>query len=127
MLWCVVIKTSPDKCGGILAKKGNWARPFGIGILVACLSLILTSLGLLAYYYLTDATFLKHLQHWQDYFVIYGVILLSLALTIGLWLIPLTGLVAVYFNKRFWPGLVAIDKKRHQDNQTKTDINTPHE
>ena len=109
--------------GKALAKPRAWPTPFLIGILLACLSLILGSLAILAYYYLTDATFINHLNKWQDYFVIYGVILLSLFLTIGLWLIPLTGLVALYFNRRFFPGLLAVDQKRlHAEIKSKVDM-----
>lgn len=108
--------------GEVLAKKGHWLRPFFIGILLACLSLILGSLGVLTHYHLSNPNFFARLHQWQDYFVVYGVVLLSLTLTIGLWLIPLTGLVAIYFNKHFFPGLLAVDKKRQLENkQSKTD------
>lgn len=108
--------------GEFLAKKGTWVRPFLIGILLACLSLILGSLGVLTHYYLTNPDFFARLHQWQDYFVVYGVVLLSLTLTIGLWLIPLTGLIAIYFNKHFLPGLIAVDEKRQLENkQSKTD------
>lgn len=108
--------------GEVLAKKCHWLRPFFIGILLACLSLILGSLGVLTHSYLSNPSFFARFHHWQDYFVVYGVVLLSLTLTIGLWLIPLTGLVAIYFNKHFFPGLLAVDEKRQLENkQSKTD------
>ncbi|KTD31306.1 MULTISPECIES: hypothetical protein [Legionella] len=107
--------------GKALAKNGHWFRPFLIGILLACLALIFGSLFVLMYYYSTDPLFSNHLQHWNDYFVVYGAILVSLILTIGTWFIPLTGFIAIYFNKHFLPGLIAADKQRMQtEEQTKT-------
>jgi hypothetical protein len=100
--------------GKILAKESHWLKPFLIGVLLACLVLILASLGVFLYSYVKDVT-LSNIHHWQDYWVIYGTILLSLALTIGLWLIPVTGLIAIYFNKHFFPSLIAIDQKRLQE------------
>lgn len=98
--------------GKVLAKKAHWLRPFLIGILLAFLILILGSLAILAHYYFSDPIFVSHLQHMKDYFVFYGAILASLSLTIGLWFIPLSGLVAIYFNKHFLPGLIAADQQR---------------
>ncbi|MDI9818107.1 MULTISPECIES: hypothetical protein [unclassified Legionella] len=96
--------------GKMLAKKNGWLWPFFLGILIACLALILLSLIIYIHYYFTDPSLFSRFQHWQDYLIFYGVILASLFLTIGLWLLPLTGLVAIYFNKKFWPGLMAIVK-----------------
>lgn len=110
--------------GKALAKESRWPRPLLIGILLACLSLILGSLGILTHFYLNDANFLIRFRQWQDYFVVYGVILLSLTMTIGVWLIPLTGFIAIYFNKHFLPGLMAVDQKRMQA-ENKTTI--PHD
>jgi hypothetical protein len=108
--------------GKMLAKKGKWYRSFFIGLLLACLFLILGSIAVLIHSYFTDSTFLNRSQQWQDYFVIYGAILAMLTVTIGSWLIPLTGLIAVYFNKQFLPGLIAADTERLKtDNSTKTD------
>ncbi|PJE10908.1 hypothetical protein [Legionella sp.] len=98
--------------GKALAKKAHWFRPFLIGILLAFLILILGSLAILAHYYFSDPIFVSRLQHVKDYFVVYGAILASLSLTIGLWFIPLSGLVAIYFNKHFLPGLIAVDQQR---------------
>lgn len=107
--------------GPALAKKSRWSRPFIIGVLIACLSLILGSLGVLTHYYLSDATFLNRFHQWQDHIVFYGLILLSLTMTIGIWLIPLSGLVAIYFNKHFLPGLLKTDQQRLKSlNQTKS-------
>ena len=97
--------------GNSLAKNRSWFYPFLIGILLACLSLILSGVGVLVYYYYNSVPFFNSPHHWQDYFILYGIVLLSLTLTVGIWLIPLTAVVAVYFNKRFWPGLLALDQK----------------
>lgn len=91
--------------GKVLAKEGSGLRAFLVGILLACVALILTSVGLFVYTYFTDVVFFNALNRWQDNFVVFGAFLLSLVVTIGLWLIPLTAMVAVYFNKHFWPGL----------------------
>lgn len=54
-------------------------------------------------------------------------------LTIGLWLIPLTGLIAIYFNRHFFPGLLAADQQRLQEaaaqkqETTQTKIDNNHE
>lgn len=101
--------------GKTLAKKSRWYRPFLLGIVLALLYIILGSLVVLLHSYFNDASFLSRVQSWKDYFVLYGAILLSLSLTIGLWLIPITGLMAVYFNKHFFPGLIAADKQRLQE------------
>ncbi|CDZ77006.1 hypothetical protein BN59_01285 [Legionella massiliensis] len=101
--------------GKTLAKEGRWLRSFLIGIVLALLCLILGSLAILLHSYFKDASFLSHVQSWKDYFVLFGAILLSLTVTIGLWLIPLTGFIAIYFNKHFFPGLMAADKQRMQE------------
>ncbi|WP_028388007.1 hypothetical protein [Legionella fairfieldensis] len=107
--------------GETLAKKAHWSRSLLSGILLACLSLLLGTLAILTYHYLNNASFFSNFHRWQDYLLIYGAILLSLVLTIGVWLIPLTGLIAIYFNNYFLPGLMAIDQKRLQsENQPVT-------
>ena len=103
--------------GPALAKQSYWLRPFVIGIVLACLALILASFGIIAHYYLVDANFFSRFHQWQDYFLVYGLILLSLTITVGVWFIPLTGLVAIYFNKHFLPGLIATDQKRFETEQ----------
>ncbi|WP_058442166.1 hypothetical protein [Legionella brunensis] len=102
--------------GAMLAKKSTWIRPFLIGLLVACIVLLLLSLIVMAYYYFTNSPLISRLQRWQDYFIFYGVILSTLSLTLGLFLIPFTGLASLYFNKRFWPGLVTAAQKRQSTN-----------
>jgi hypothetical protein len=100
--------------GKSLAKERPWYLSFCIGLLIACLSLLLGSIAILLHYYFTNATLLNQLRYWQDYFIIYGAILASLTVTVGIWFILLTGFVALYFNKRFLPGLIAADRQRLQ-------------
>ncbi|KTD23618.1 Uncharacterised protein [Legionella lansingensis] len=110
--------------GNALAKKGSLIRPFILGVVLACIVLILLGFIVFAHYSLTDASLIQRFQHWQDYFIFYGAIFVALLLTVGIWLIPFTGLVAIYFNKRFWPGLASADQKRQSK---KTDIDLPDE
>jgi hypothetical protein len=97
-----------------LAKKSHWLRLFLLGCLMAIITILLVSFLVLVYSYFYDASFLNHLPRWQDYFIVYGLVVLSVTLIVGVWLIPLTGLVAIYFNKHFLPGLLAVDKKQLQ-------------
>lgn len=123
ILLSLLIGALAGSCLGMrLAKKSRWYRSFLIGIFLALLCLILSSLAILLHSYFKDATFLSRIQSWKDYFVLFGAILLSLTVTIGLWLIPLTGFIAIYFNKHFFPGLIAVDKQRMQEERsTKSD------
>lgn len=51
----------------------------------------------------------------------YLQILIFLSLAIGTWFIPLTGLIGIYFNKQFFPGLIATDQRRmEKENSTET-------
>lgn len=104
--------------GNWLSKTRNWLKCFLMGILLGLGTLIILSICLFINAYSSDAFFFNQIHRWQDYFVIFGVIFLSMLFIIGLWLIPLTGLAAVYFNKRFFPGLVAVEKLRPQPPQT---------
>jgi hypothetical protein len=107
--------------GKVLAKKSTWIRPFFIGILLACFALLLVSVALISYYYFNETAFLMPLLQKKAYFFMYIQILLILSLAIGSWFIPLTGLVAIYFNKQFLPGLIATDLQRLEtDNSTKS-------
>ncbi len=96
----------------MLAKKNTWIRSFFIGILWACFALLLAAVALLIYYYFNETALLTPLLQKKAYFFMYIQILLILSLAIGSWFIPLTGLVAIYFNKQFLPGLIATDIKR---------------
>ncbi|KTD16596.1 hypothetical protein [Legionella jordanis] len=109
--------------GKALSKKGSWLRFFSWGLLMACLALIILSCVVFANFLLTPSSQQFHFQHWQDYLIFWGAILVTLALTIGTWLLPLTGLAALYFNKHFWPGLIAVEEQ----NQQKGDGDTSHE
>lgn len=97
-----------------LAKSGASLRTLLIGIIIAVLALLILSLGAFIHSCLNDPVFFNRLHHWQDYFLVYGAIFLSLLLIIGVWLVPLTALAAVYFNKRFLPGILALEQLRQQ-------------
>ncbi|MDP1602565.1 MAG: hypothetical protein Q8M03_04805 [Legionella sp.] len=97
-----------------LAQKSHWFRVFLWGCLVALIAILFISLFVLVYSYFYDASFLNHLPKWQDYFIIYGLVVLSVTLVVGVWLIPLTGFAAIYFNKHFLPGLLAVNNTRHE-------------
>ncbi|ASQ46659.1 hypothetical protein [Legionella clemsonensis] len=98
--------------GKIVAQKRSWLSVFLIGILIACFMLLCLSLAIWAHFYYTGSPVLEQFQYWQDHIIFYGVIIATLFLTLGVWFIPLTGLVSLYFNKRFWPGLMATGKKQ---------------
>lgn len=105
--------------GQSLANQLTGFRAFSLGILIACCALVLLSLVILIYSYLTGSPIIQQIQHWQDYFILFGVILSTLFLTLGIWLIPLTAVASFYFNKRFWPGLAAtMQKKQVAKNDT---------
>ena len=96
----------------LLAKKSHWLRSMMIGFIIAIVAILIAGVCVLIHSYFYDATFINSLKHWQNYFIVYGVIVLSITFVIGVWLIPLTGLAAIYFNKRFLPGLLAVDNIR---------------
>jgi hypothetical protein len=98
--------------GTTLAKPRHWFLVFLIGVFLAFVGILLASLSLLIYSYMFDATLMQRIYHWQDYFIVYGLIALSMMLLIGVWLLPLMGLASVYFNKHFFPGLLAVDALR---------------
>ncbi|MGQ3890064.1 hypothetical protein ACQUW5_13665 [Legionella sp. CNM-1927-20] len=88
----------------------SWIYAFLIGILMALIAILLISLVIFLNLYFFEPTITNRLHHWQDFFILYGTIFLSLFLIIGLWLMLFTGLAAVYFSERFWPTLIAINK-----------------
>ncbi|MBA2709249.1 MAG: hypothetical protein H0U57_01455 [Tatlockia sp.] len=98
--------------GKMLAKKTSWLRPFFTGILLSLLTLLLISIVLLGFYYFNENALLATLGQKKAYLLIYMQILIFLSLVVGSWFIPLTGLVAIYFNKQFLPGLIASDQSR---------------
>jgi len=98
--------------GPWLAKKAPWYRSFLIGILLGLVSMIIGAMIILLHYYFSGSILLNKAQYWKDYLIIYTAILASISLTLGIWLIPLTGFVALYFNKQFLPGLIAADTQR---------------
>ena len=104
-----------SKFGNALAKPASWYRVFFIGLLLAIIAILLISLVVLCWTIFQKDPILSELHNWKDYFVFLGLIFVSITLIIGVWLIPLTGLAAIYFNRRFLPGLKAVDETRHQD------------
>ncbi|KTC99493.1 hypothetical protein [Legionella erythra] len=107
--------------GETLAKPGRWWRAVLWGLLIAVLVLFAISLGTFIHTYYSDPAFMSRAQHWQDYFVIFGVIFLSMLLVLGIWLIPLLALTALYFNQRFMPGIRAVEQHQiHASKAVKT-------
>lgn len=96
----------------------SWIYAFLIGILMALIALVLISLVIFLNLYFFESAMINRLHHWQDFFIFYGTIFLSLFLVIGLWLILFTGLAAVYFSKRLWPTLITIDKAYNKSDQS---------
>lgn len=108
--------------GGALAKKARWPRPFFLGVAVGLLALVLIAIRLFIFSYSKNPLLFDQFHSWQQYLVFYGALLASLLLTLGLWLLPLTGLIAIYFNKQFYPNLLLVDKDAFEKKQlTKTD------
>lgn len=106
------------KFAGRLAKENRWLRLFLLGLMMGILAIFIASISALIRSCLYDTSFLPSLHYWQDYFIAYGLIVLSIALVIGIWLVPLCGLAAIYFNKRFLPGLIAADNRNRCSENT---------
>lgn len=100
--------------GKPLANQRRWFYSFLTGVAMALIALLFLSLGVVIETYSYKAPIIQHFNQWQDYFVFYGATFLSFLFIIGIWLMLFTGLAAVYFNKRFWPTFLAIDKLRLQ-------------
>lgn len=98
--------------GKSLATSGHWCKPLIIGIALALTVLLLISTTLFILSSLHNSNSIQSAPHWQDYFIIFGVLFLSMFLIIGTWLIPLVILATIYFNRRFFPGLVALEQQQ---------------
>lgn len=125
LVWTILVALISGTIAGLgfgaaLAKKAKGYRPFFLGILLALLILILVSFAFFIHGYL-NKSIVFYGAHWKDYFVIYGTLFISLISTIGLFFIPLTGLLAIYFNKQFLPGLIAADKERFEKGLVNSD------
>ena len=107
--------------GTVLAKSRFWYHSLIIGCIMAVLAILLISLAVMIHAWFFDSAFFARLHNWRDYFVIYGMLVLSISLIVGLWLVPLTGLAAIYFNKQFLPGLLAVDQQRIEENKRQRD------
>lgn len=100
--------------GHRLAAAGTTLRVFAKGTLLAICMIPFYSLGLQLIYYFHHHWSYETLHHWQDYLVLYGVVLLFFTLVAGIWLIPLTGCAALHFNRRFLTSYRAFLQKQHQ-------------
>lgn len=101
----------------LLQKKGHWFRFFCIGVLMAICAILLTSLVVYFYAWHNGAHIFQVNRPMTDYFVIYGSIVAILTSAVGIWLLPLTGLVVIYFNKRFLPSLLHIEQKTQKSSK----------
>lgn len=113
------------KCfGKTLAKETAWYKLFFLGVLIAIITLLLFSMAIFLRAYFkssSEVNFFTHYHQWREYFIFFGVLVIWITSTIGLWLMPLTGLAAIYFNKRFLPGLLAFDKLEKQTHDASND------
>lgn len=100
-----------------LVRETYWLKLLLLGFLLAIVCILIASLSLLVRAILYDPTFFSGIHHWQDYFIAYGLIMLSITLVLGPWLIPLTGLAAIYFSRRFFPKLKAVEQLRRPPEQ----------
>lgn len=98
--------------GEILVKPQPWWRLFLWACLMIIAAFLLLSFGVMIYGFIFDPYYVNHFQRWQDYFIIFGLINLTIIFIMGPWLLILTSLATVYFNKHFYPGLAAVDKQR---------------
>ena len=105
--------------GQRIAAMNKPSHLFAWGVLLAITIIPCYSLGLQIIYYFHNHEMYNNLHQWQDYLVLYGVILLFVVLVAGIWFIPLTGLAAMQFNRRFLPGYNAYLSKQQQKNISK--------
>lgn len=107
--------------GGLLgiriATANKPSRVFAWGVVLAIIIIPFYSLGLQLIYYCHNHSMYNNLHQWQDYVVLYGVIMLFFILVAGIWLIPLTGCAALLFNRRFIPAYRIYLSKQQQSIQ----------
>lgn len=97
-----------------LAKPDSTGKIFGWGMLFAVVIIPFYSLGLQIIYYFHNHTMYNNLHQWQDYFVLYGVLVVFFTLVAGIWLIPLSGFAALHFNRHILPGYnTYLNKQRN--------------
>lgn len=101
-----------------LVGKRHWFRVFLTGVLMALAAILISGLVLFIRAWIYNSPLWQLAHHWQDYFIILGVCVVMIASVIGVWLVALTGLAAVYFNKRFYPRLMAFDKRQPASNDS---------
>lgn len=93
----------------LLIKPQPSIRLFIIGILMAMAAILIISLSFFIRSWIYGAPLLQLAHNWQDYFIIFGLLVVTTSSVIGLWLAILTGMAAIYFNKRFYPKLMAFN------------------
>ena len=99
-------------------------RIFAWGALLGITIIPCYSLGLQFIYYFHNHWMYEKIHQWQDYFVLYGVVVLFFTLIAGIWLIPLTGLAALHFNRRFLPSYnTYLQKQLKKSEQALADVN----
>ena len=101
--------------GQRLAMATKLTHIFSWGTLLAITMIPFYSLGLQLIYYLHNHAIYQNLHQWQDYFVLYGVMLLFFLLIAGIWFIPFTGVAALYFTQSFLPGCTAYYSKQEKN------------
>lgn len=95
-----------------IATANSTGHVFVWGMLLAIAITPFYTIGLQIIYYLHQHSMYNNLHQWQDYLVLYGVLLLFFILIAGIWFIPLMGFAALQFNRRFLPGYQAYLKKQ---------------
>ena len=94
--------------GGRIASSTSASHAFLWGVLLAVTILPVYSLGLQFVYYLHKPLIYANLNQWQDYLVLYGVLVLFVLIIAGIWFIPILGFAAMHFNRRTLPQFRAL-------------------
>lgn len=103
--------------GEALAKCKTWYHALLIGCFMAVLGILFISLSTMVRAWIFDTGVYDKLHGWRDYVVVYGLLVASITLLAGVWLIPLTGLAAIYFNKHFLPRLLLVSQRQAKNDK----------
>lgn len=99
-------------CGALYARRIAAAisasHAFLWGVLLALTIIPVFSLGLQFVYYLYKPLTYANVHQWQDYLVLYGVLVLFVLIIAGIWFIPILGFAAMHFNRRTLPQFRAL-------------------